>query len=64
MTNLGWLNDGGRVAEKITKRRHACQDARDRGEAHDLLVNEDFQRCQHSYGCRTCGFSYQVDSGG
>lgn len=58
--NLGWVNGwpNGFTPEAVRK----CRDAQDRGEKHDIIT-QTTGRCVTRTTCRTCGYTYQVDSG-
>lgn len=55
--NLGYANGWVETPEIIEK----CRESRDRGEKHETWSRND-GRCLNSYGCKTCGYEYKVDS--
>jgi hypothetical protein len=58
MEDLGWANSWKEEPELVRK----CDEACDAGDCHELFF-ETIGNCLTRVTCKTCGYTYQIDSG-
>ena len=59
MKSLGYMNGWG---DKTPELLAECRKKQKDGEKHDTF-SQNRGLCLTQYGCRTCGYTYMVDSG-
>lgn len=59
LVSLDWANGWGETPEIVRK----CQEARGRGEKHDVREGNGPWSCTHVVECHTCKYKYMYDSG-
>ena len=60
MKDLGWANGWKETPEIVTK----CREARKNGEKHEMEGGKGPWSCTSVTTCKTCGYTYMVDSSG